>query len=183
VLARVRSAKVNLREAVRELQPILTEPEIQQRVRELAAELDARFGDSPDLVLVGVLKGAVYFLSDLSRAMATPHRIDFLEYASYAGADRREGRTLKGCAEPLESADVVLVDEICDTGETLQRLRDWLCEGNPRSVTVCVLLKKDGVPCELAPEIIGYHVGPAFLVGYGLDYNQRYRHLPYVAEM
>jgi hypoxanthine phosphoribosyltransferase len=163
------------------VQPILSESRIQERVRALAAELDSRFGSSSDLVLVGVLKGAIYFLSDLSRAVATPHRIDFLEYASYAGQDKGSGKTLKACADSIEGADVVLVDEICDTGETLQRLQDWLREGSPRSVTVCVLLKKDEVPCDFEPDLIGFHVGPQFLVGYGLDYDQRYRHLGYVA--
>ena len=165
------------------MRPIFDQEQIRQRVIELAAELDQRFHDSADLVLVGVLKGAVYFLSDLSRALQTPHRIDFLEYASYVGTGKGQGKTLKGCTDPVAGADVVLVDEICDTGETLQRLYDWLRDARPRSLTICVLLKKAGVACDLQPELIGFQVGPEFLVGYGLDHDQRYRNLPYVAVM
>lgn len=160
---------------------ILTEEQIQSRVRELAAEIDAAYSDSPDLVLVGVLRGSVYFLADLSRAMSTPHRIDFVEYVSYAGMEKRTGNIIKECSQPVDGADVVLVDEICDSGETLHKLRGMVLWGRPRSLVACVLLVKESRSAYPAPEFCGFHIGPEFLVGYGLDINQQYRHLRYVA--
>ena len=102
---------------------LLDENQVRERVAGLAAELDRAYAGSSDLVLVGVLRGAVYFLSDLSRAMRTPHRIDFVEYVSYSGTSKGTGNVIKECSDSLLDADVVLVDEICDTGETLEKLR------------------------------------------------------------
>ena len=93
---------------------LLTEEEVRARVRALAARLDNLFRDSPDLVLVGILRGAVYFLADLSRAMHVPHRIDWVEYASYAGTSKRAGTVVKGCSDSVIGSDVVLVDEVFD---------------------------------------------------------------------
>jgi hypoxanthine phosphoribosyltransferase len=155
--------------------------EIQSRVKILAGELDAAYDGARDLVLVGVLRGAVYFLADLSRAMTTPHRLDFVEYASYRGTERREDRLVKACSDTCTDADVVLVDEVLDTGVTIARLRAELLQHRPRSLATCVLLWKRGVSECPAPEFAGFEVGPEFLVGYGLDHNQQLRHLPYVA--
>ena len=163
------------------MQVLLSEQQVQERVRSLAAELDAAYGESTDLVLVGVLRGAVYFLSDLSRAMQTPHRIDFVEYVSYSGTSKGTGNVIKECSDSLTDADVVLVDEICDTGETLEKLRGSILWRAPRSVAECVLLVKDGTDRDYLPHFSGFHVGPEFVVGYGLDHDQLYRHLPYVA--
>jgi hypoxanthine phosphoribosyltransferase len=160
---------------------LLTEHQVRERVVDLAAELDAAYRDSPDLVLVGVLRGAVYFLSDLSRAMRTPHRIDFVEYVSYSGMAKGTGNVMKECSDSVAEADVVLVDEVCDTGETIEKLRGSILWRRPRSLAACVLLVKDGVEDATRPEFCGFSVGKEFLVGYGLDHDQRYRHLPYVA--
>ena len=160
---------------------LLTEEQVRERVLTLAAELDATYSASPDLVLVGVLRGAIYFLSDLSRAMRTPHRIDFVEYVSYSGTAKGTGNIIKECSDSLADADVVLVDEVCDTGETLEKLRGSILWRRPRSVVECVLLLKDGTGRAHTPEFSGFRVGSEFLVGYGLDHDQRYRHLPYVA--
>jgi len=160
---------------------LLDESQVRERVVTLAGELDAAYRDSTDLVLVGVLRGAIYFLSDLSRAMRTPHRIDFVEYVSYSGTLKGAGNVIKECSDSLADADVVLVDEICDTGETLEKLRGSILWREPRSLRECVLLVKDGTGRDHLPEFQGFTVGPDFLVGYGLDHHQQYRHLPYVA--
>ena len=160
---------------------LLAEEEVQARVHALAERLDDLYRDSTDLVLVGVLRGAVYFLADLSRAMRVPHRIDWVEYASYTGTAKHSGTVVKSCSDPVSGADVVLVDEVFDTGETLHTLRETMLVGRPRSVAACVLLVKQGQSALAEPELCGFHVGPEFLVGYGLDHNQHYRHLPYVA--
>ena len=160
---------------------LLTEEQVQARVRELAGQLDGLYRGSTDLVLVGVLRGALYFLADLSRAMRVPHRIDFVEYASYTGTSKEAGSLVKACSDGVAGADVVLVDEVFDTGETLHRLQETMLAGQARTLAVCVLLVKAGKSRFREPELCGFHVGPEFLVGYGLDHNQQYRHLPYVA--
>ena len=164
-----------------QLRMALTGEQIQSRVGELGAALDAAYRGSPDLVLVGVLRGALYFLADLSRALTTPHRLDFVEYASYAGMAKGRGRLVKRCSDPVTDADVVLVDEVLDTGDTLRRIRRTMERAQPRSLAICVLLDKQRAHGLPAPEFVGFAVGPEFLVGYGLDHEQQYRHLPYVA--
>jgi hypoxanthine phosphoribosyltransferase len=160
---------------------LLTEQQVRERVARLAAEVDAAYRDSTDLVLVGVLRGAIYFLSDLSRALQTPHRIDFVEYVSYAGTSKGAGNVIKECSDSVAGADVLLVDEVCDTGETLEKLRGSILWRQPRSLAECVLLVKEGTGRAHQPEFCGFPIGPEFVVGYGLDHDQRYRHLPYVA--
>ena len=160
---------------------LLTEHQLRERIVALAAELDDAYKESSDLVLVGVLRGAIYFLSDLSRAMRTPHRIDFVEYVSYSGTSKGTGNVIKECSDSMSNADVVLVEEICDTGETIEKLRGSILWRQPRSLASCVLMVKEGTGRTHLPEFSGFEVGPDFVVGYGLDHDQRYRHLPYVA--
>src|SRR5688500_8039032 len=116
-----------------EVTPLLDAAAIRTHVAKLAEQLDAAFGASQDLVLLGVLRGAVYFLADLSRALRTPHRIDFVEYESYRGTSKGDGRLVKDCSGSIEDADVVIVDEVYDSGETLARLREALASKRPRS--------------------------------------------------
>jgi len=143
--------------------------------------MDAAYAESVDLVLVGVLKGAVYFLTDLSRAMKKQHRIDFVEYASYRGTERGEGALIKSCADSVAGADVILVDEIVDSGQTSAAIRTAITAQGPRSVAVCALLVKSSEEGSDAVEFQGFHIGPEFLVGYGLDHNQQLRHLPHIS--
>jgi hypoxanthine phosphoribosyltransferase len=131
-------------------------------------------------VLVGVLRGAVYFLTDLSRSLRTPHRVDFVEYESYRGTSKADGRLVKDCSGSIEGADVVLVDEVLDSGETLTRLREVLASKRPRSLATCVLFVKGDQADDALPEFRGPNAGSAFLVGYGMDLDQRWRHLPWV---
>jgi hypoxanthine phosphoribosyltransferase len=187
--------------------------QIQARVRDLARAIDATYAGSENLVLVGVLRGSVYFLTDLSRALTTPHCIDFVEYASYHGTEKGAGRLVKACSGAIRGTDVLLVDEILDTGETIETLCDLLRADQPRSIRVCSLFVKEDSqtapraaeePSVVAdgrsrsegtssagrrstasgerptPDFAGFRVGPEFLVGYGLDHDQRLRHLPYV---
>jgi len=132
-------------------------------------------------VLVGVLRGAVYFLADLSRAVQHPHRLDFVEYASYHGTRKGEGALVRQCSGTVEHADVLVVDEVADTGETLDTLRKALRTQNPGSIAACALLVKPGAEGASKPEFAGFHVGSEFLVGYGLDHDQQLRHLSHVA--
>jgi hypoxanthine phosphoribosyltransferase len=160
---------------------LLSGERIQRRIKELAEEIDAAYSDMQDLVLVGVLRGAIYFLADLSRSMQRPHRIDFVEYTSYEGTRKAEGAMVRECSGPLTGADVLLVDEVADTGETLNAIRETILAQQPRSLASCVLLVKPGATHTCPPEFCGFRVGREFFVGFGLDYNQQLRHLPYVA--
>jgi hypoxanthine phosphoribosyltransferase len=167
----------------REITPLFNEAEIRARVAGLAREIDATLGNSQDLVLVCVLRGAVYFLADLSRALRTPHRVDFVEYESYRGTSREDGRLVKDCSGSIEGADVVIVDEVFESGETLKRLRETLARKRPRSLTTCVLFVKGDPSDDRVPEFRGMEAGSAFLVGYGMDLNQHLRHLPWVGAL
>src|SRR5437763_13537749 len=116
---------------------LISAEQIDARVRSLAGQIDARYQQSSDLVLVGVLRGAVYFLADLSRAMKKQHRIDFVEYASYHGTRRGQGTLARACSGSVAGADVILVDEIVDSGETLIALREAIAAEQPRSLAAC----------------------------------------------
>jgi hypoxanthine phosphoribosyltransferase len=149
----------------------------------LAAGLDARYRDDPPL-LVGVLNGAVAFMTDLMRAMTIPVEIDFMAVSSYGASTRSSGvvRILKDLNQEIEGRRVLVVEDIVDSGLTLQYLLDVLRRRNPRDLRVVALLKKekaDAVPVQV--DEIGFAIPDEFVVGYGLDYAGKYRNLPYVA--
>ncbi len=158
--------------------------EVQSRVHELGKELSADYADRPPL-LVGVLKGAFMFMSDLSRAIDLPVEFDFMAVSSYGSATRTSGvvRIIKDLDIDLSGRHVVIVEDIVDSGLTLAYLRKNLLARTPASVEVCALLVKEGLQ-RIDPEIryVGFRIPPEFVVGYGLDVNERYRNLPDVVE-
>ncbi len=159
--------------------------ELQQRVRELGQEISADYADS-DLVLVCVLKGAVFFLSDLMRAIEVPCEVDFMAVASYGSATDSSGvvRILKDLDAPLEGRHVLIVEDIVDSGLTLQYLLRTLEARKPASLEVCALLTKpERRKIDLPARYIGFEIPDRFAIGYGLDYAERYRNLPYVAAL
>src|SRR3954471_2612421 len=160
---------------------LLSEAQIQKRVAELAGEIRR---DCPDDVhLVAVLKGAFMFLSDLVRHMSGPVTLDFMAVSSYAKARTSSGevRLLKDLDSALDGRHVVIVEDIVDTGLTLTYLQDILRARNPRSLrTACLLSKPSRRQIEVAVEYIGFTIEDKFVVGYGLDYAERYRQLPYI---
>jgi hypoxanthine phosphoribosyltransferase len=163
---------------------ILVKPEeLQNRVRELAAEISRDYADR-DLVLIGVLKGAVFFLSDLMRQLDVPCEVDFMAVASYGSATRSSGvvRILKDLDAVIEGRDVLIVEDIVDSGLTLQYLLRNLGARNPRSLEVCALLTKpERRKVQLPTRYVGFEIPDRFVIGYGLDHGERYRNLPYVA--
>jgi hypoxanthine phosphoribosyltransferase len=163
---------------------ILVQPDdLARRVRELGAQITADY-EGRDLLLVGVLKGAVFFLSDLMRHIAVPCEVDFMAVASYGSATDSSGvvRILKDLDVALEERHVLIVEDIVDSGLTLQYLLRNLGARNPASIEVCALLTKpDRREVELEPRYVGFEIPNRFVVGYGLDYAERYRNLPYVA--
>ena len=165
---------------------ILVKPEeLQNRVRELAAEISRDYAGR-DLVLIGVLKGAVFFLSDLMRQLDVPCEVDFMAVASYGSATKSSGvvRILKDLDAVIEGRDVLIVEDIVDSGLTLQYLLRNLGARNPRSLEVCALLTKpDRREVQLPTRYVGFEIPDRFVIGYGLDYGERYRNLPFVAAL
>jgi hypoxanthine phosphoribosyltransferase len=159
--------------------------DLQRRVRELAAEITRDY-EGKDLVLVGVLKGAVFFLSDLMRNLEIPVEVDFMAVASYGSATKSSGvvRILKDLDAAIEGRDVLIVEDIVDSGLTLQYLLRNLNGRNPRSLEVCALLiKPERQKVDLPTRYVGFEIPNRFAIGYGLDHGERYRNLPYVAAL
>jgi hypoxanthine phosphoribosyltransferase len=165
---------------------ILVQPDaLSRRVRELGAQISADYAGR-ELLLVGVLKGAVFFLSDLMRHIEVPCEVDFMAVASYGSATDSSGvvRILKDLDAAIEGRDVLIVEDIVDSGLTLQYLLRNLGARNPASIEVCALLTKpERRKVELEPRYVGFEIPNRFVIGYGLDHAERYRNLPYVAAL
>jgi hypoxanthine phosphoribosyltransferase len=163
---------------------VVDEDELQTRIHELGKEITADYEGRPPL-LVGVLKGAFVFMSDLSRAIDLPVEFDFMAVSSYGSATRSSGvvRILKDLDLDLTDRHVLIVEDIVDSGLTLAYLRKNLAARGPASMEVCALLVKEGLQrVELDLKYVGFTIPPTFVVGYGLDVGERYRNLPYIAE-
>jgi hypoxanthine phosphoribosyltransferase len=162
---------------------LVTAEDLQRRVLELGEEISRDYADRP-LLLVGVLKGAVFFLSDLMRFIDIPVEVDFMAVASYGSATDSSGvvRILKDLDASIEDRDVLIVEDIVDSGLTLQYLLRNLGSRNPRTLEVCALLTKpERRKVDLPTRYVGFEIPDRFVVGYGLDYAERHRNLPFVA--
>ncbi len=161
---------------------VLTPSQLQAKCKKLGARI-TKENQGRELILVVVLKGAFMFCSDLVRHVDLPVQIDFLAVSSYGDSTRSSGtvRIVKDLQKDVLGADVLLVEDIVDTGLTLAYLRTMLLDRRPRSLTTCALLSKSVCrEVEVPVEYIGFDVPDEFLVGYGLDYGQRYRNLPFI---
>jgi hypoxanthine phosphoribosyltransferase len=159
--------------------------DLQHRVRELGAEISRDYAEK-DLLLIGVLKGAVFFLADLMREIDAPCEVDFMAVASYGSATESSGvvRILKDLDTPIEGRDVLIVEDIVDSGLTLQYLMRSLEARGPASLEVCALLTKPSRrKVDLPARYIGFEIPDRFAIGYGLDHAERYRNLPFVAAL
>ncbi len=164
------------------LEILLTEEQIQEKVRELAARINRDYAGK-ELLVVGILRGALIFMADLVRLLEVPVRVDFIAVASYGDATESSGvvRILKDLDESVAGRHVLLVEDIVDTGLTLRYLRDYLQGQGPASLRICTLLDKPARrKVELTPDYNGFCIPDYFVVGYGLDCAQRYRNLPAV---
>ncbi len=180
------SPEVLRRTGGREIKAVVfTEEQIAHRVAELGAELTRAYPEG-DLLLIGLLKGSFLFLADLVRHVERPVAVDFMVASSYGDATVSSGnvRLLYDPATDLAGKHVVLVEDIVDSGNTLRRLLALLSARRPTSLAVCALLDKAQMhsPFE-ALRFVGFEAPPAFLVGYGLDYAEQYRHLPFIADL
>ncbi len=160
---------------------LLDSQTVAARVAELGAQLSADYAGR-DPVLVSVLKGALVFLADLMRAMDLPSSIDLMEVSSYAGTETSgQVRILKDLSKPIEGRDVIVVEDIIDTGLTLNYLLGYLADRQPASIKICCLLDKPARRLADIPiDYIGFTIPDRFVIGYGLDYEERYRNLPYI---
>ena len=161
---------------------LLSGEEVQARVAELGAQLAADY-EGRDPVLVSVLKGSIIFLADLVRAMPIPLSIDLMEVSSYGASTESSGqvRILKDLSTSIEGREVIVVEDIIDTGLTLNYLLRYLHDKGPASIRICCLLDKPArrlAPIEI--DYRGFTIADRFVIGYGLDYGERYRNLPYI---
>ncbi len=161
---------------------VLTEAEVRSRVAELGTEISRDYGDEP-VLLIAVLRGAALFVADLARAIESPVEVDFMAVSSYGSSTKSSGvvRILKDLDEVIEGRHVLVVEDILDTGLTLKYLLKNLASRNPKSLEVVTLLVKKGrqaVPIDC--RYVGFEIPDRFVVGYGLDFAERYRNLPYV---
>ncbi|BCA53668.1 Hypoxanthine-guanine phosphoribosyltransferase [Nitrospira sp. KM1] len=163
--------------------PIVTQEEMRARIKELGKQITADYAGK-DLVLVGVLKGAYAFYADLARAIRIPMRVDFLIVASYGSRAKTSGKVkvITELTEDVRGKEVLLVEDIVDSGLTVQYLMKTLAKQKPRSIKVCTLLSKpDRRTIDVPLEYVGFKIPDQYVVGYGLDYQQKYRNLPYLA--
>ena len=168
---------------------LLSEEQIHARTAELAAAVARAYGDSlngEDLLLLTVLKGAVMFVTDLARAIPLPTQLEFMAVSSYGSSTSSSGvgRILKDLDRDIHDRHVLIVEDIVDSGLTLSWLLRNLATRHPKSLRVCTLLRKpDAVRADVDIEYVGFDIPNEFVVGYGLDYAERYRDLPYIGTL
>lgn len=166
---------------------MISSEDIAKRVRELGHEINAHYQNSDkELVLVGLLRGSVLFMADLCRAIDKPHELDFMTASSYAKGTVSSGdvKILKDLDSSIVGKDVLIVEDIIDSGRTLAKVMEMLQTREPNSIEICTLVSKPSRrEIELPVKFLGFEVEDRFIVGYGLDYEQKYRHLPFIGEI
>lgn len=166
---------------------MISAEEINRRVAELGQQISDRYRDSgKELVLVGLLRGSFIFMADLSRAISVGHEVDFMTVSSYGNAmnSTRDVKILKDLDEDIRGKDVLIVEDIIDSGNTLSKVSELFKLRQPNSLAICTLLDKPSRREVNVPvEYIGFSIPDEFVVGFGIDYAQRYRHLPYIGKV
>lgn len=161
--------------------PLFTREEIQRKIQELGSRISTEYAEK-DLLVVGVLKGALFFMSDLLRSLRISVRMDFIHCTSSASKGSSPVTMLADMKEDIRGKDVLLVEDIMDSGVTIDYLKKMLLERGPASLKVCVLLDKpDRRKVRIEADYAGFRIPNKYVVGYGLDYQDRYRNLPYIA--
>ncbi len=163
---------------------LVTTEQIQERVKQLADQISEDYSNVRQIYLIGVLKGAFIFLADLSRQLKIPHVVDFMAVSSY-GKSAKTGavRLIMDLREPIDGEHAIIVEDIADSGKTLKYLYQVLQWHNPASLKTCVLLRKNKDNLDVPINYVGFDIPNSWVVGYGLDYADHYRTLPYIAEL
>lgn len=166
---------------------MISEQEIAKRIAELGQQITNDYRESgSDMVLVGLLRGSFMFMADLCRKIEVSHEVDFMTASSYGSgmSTTRDVKILKDLDEDIRGKDVLIVEDIIDSGNTLSKVREILRLRQPKSLAICTLLDKpERREVDVAVEYVGFTIPDKFVVGYGIDYAQRYRHLPYVGHV
>ncbi len=163
------------------MRELIPEHRIRARVAELAGQIDRDYADAGEVLLVGVLRGSYIFVADLSRALSIDRRVDFISLASYDRDTQPGGvRLIMDSRVRLEGRHVLLVDDILDTGRTLAYVLELLAARRPASIRSCVLVRKPTQETPVAVDYVGFDIPDAWVVGYGLDFNDRFRALPFI---
>ncbi len=163
--------------------PIITQEEMQKRIQELGSQISSDYEDKP-LIVIGILKGAFAFCADLARAIRLPLKMDFLIVSSYGAKDHSSGKVkiISDLTENIEGQHILIVEDIVDSGLTVSYLKKSLLVKSPQSIKVCTLLNKpDRRKTDVSIEYVGFTIPNHYVVGYGLDYQNKYRNLPYIA--
>jgi len=159
--------------------PLFTREEIQRKIQEIGSRISADYADK-DLLVVGVLKGSLFFMSDLLRSLKISVRMDFIHCTSSKGT--HPVRIIADMSEDIRGKDILLVEDIMDSGVTIAHLKKMLLERNPSSLRVCALLDKaERRQVQIEADYVGFRIPNKYVVGYGLDFKDRYRNLPYIA--
>ena len=166
---------------------MISAEDIQHKVKQLGEQINAHYAKSDnELVLIGLLRGSVIFMADLCRTIEKPHELDFMTVSSYGSGtvSSRDVKILKDLDGEIFGKDVLVVEDIIDSGNTLSKVMEMLQTRNPNSIELCTLVSKPSRrEIDLEVRFLGFEVEDRFIVGYGLDYDQKYRHLPYIGEI
>lgn len=179
-------AELHTRQTGRELTRVVyTREEIQRRVDEMAEEISDAYGPDDQILVLGLLKGSFIFLADLVRQIQHPLQVDFLVASSYGNSTKTSGEVnlLYDPEASVEGRSVILVEDIIDSGTTMNRLIPLLEGRGPRSLEICALLHKRVATLDREPRWVGFDAPLEFLVGYGLDYGEDFRHLPFIGSL
>ncbi len=167
-----------------DLDVLIDEEKIQKRLEEMAKEIDSVY-NGQSIIAICVLRGAIYFTVDLTKKMKTPIELDFIKASSYVGTESTgKIKMTLDINENIEGRDVLIIEDIIDTGYTLKYLRDYLLSKNPKSLRIAVLAdKEERRKVEVPIDFTGFKIPNKFLVGYGFDYDNSYRNIPYIGYM
>ncbi|UTO05826.1 hypoxanthine phosphoribosyltransferase [Moraxella sp. FZLJ2107] len=172
----------------REMNVMISAEQIAARVKELGEQINAHYaGSDNELILIGLLRGSVIFMADLCREVTKPHEIDFMTVSSYINkstVSSGDVKIIKDLDSEIKGKDVLIVEDIIDSGRTLSKVVEILQTREPNSIELCTLVSKPSRrEIEMPVKFMGFEVEDRFIVGYGLDYDQKYRHLPFIGEI